>query len=138
MVTQKLFELMQTQFAHDDPQEVAVKEALTKVAFYLKGDFNVVAPKFLEILIIDANLDIDIKQENADLPTLQANTSSSFELKPIPNFPESEDAVPTPIIFPVDPKKVLFTQTDTVNTCLLLVLDIDFDKLLILASSVKP
>lgn len=81
MVTEKLFTVMQTQFAHDDPQEVAVKEALTKVAFYLKGDFHFVAPKFLEILINDANLDIDIKQENADLPSTQASTSSSFEFK---------------------------------------------------------
>lgn len=80
-VTTKLFGALQQQFAHDDPQEVAVKEALTKVAFYLKGDFNVVAPKFLEILIVDANLDIDIKQENADLPSTQANTSQAFEFK---------------------------------------------------------
>lgn len=80
-VTSKLFDLLQQQFAQDDPQEVAVKEALTKVAFYLKEDFNVVAPKFLEILTVDANRDIDIKQENADIPTASASTSQSFEFK---------------------------------------------------------
>jgi hypothetical protein len=80
-VTEKLFTLLQQTFAHDDPQEVAVKEALTKVAFYLKEDFNAVAPKFLEILVADANLDIDIQQENAELPSAQATTSQSFEFK---------------------------------------------------------
>ena len=60
-VTEKLFTLLQQTFAHDDPQEVAVKEALTKVAFYLKEDFKAVAPKFLEILTADANLDIEIQ-----------------------------------------------------------------------------
>lgn len=73
-VTEKLFGLLQQQFAQDDPQEVAVKEALSKIAFYLKEDFHVVAPKLLEILSVDANLDIDIKSENADLPSTQAAT----------------------------------------------------------------
>lgn len=59
-VTERLFGLLQQTFAHDDPQEVAVKEALAKVAFYLKEDFKVVAPQFLEVLVADANLDIDI------------------------------------------------------------------------------
>lgn len=60
-VTEKLFSILTAGFAHDDPQEVAVKEALSKVAYYLKEDFNVVAPKFLEILVADAKQDIDIK-----------------------------------------------------------------------------
>lgn len=68
-VTEKLFGVLQQTFAQDDPQELAVKEALTKIAFYLKDDFKVIAPKFLEILTTDANLDIDIQQENADLPS---------------------------------------------------------------------
>jgi len=38
-ITEKLFVLLNQEFAHDDPQEVAVKEALSKVAFYLKEDF---------------------------------------------------------------------------------------------------
>jgi len=80
-VTEKLFGVLQQTFAQDDPQELAVKEALTKVAFYLKDDFKVIAPKFLEILTADANLDIDIQQENADLPSAQAATNQSFEFK---------------------------------------------------------
>lgn len=68
-VTEKLFVLMQGEFAHDDPQEIAIKEALSKIAYYLKEDFKFVAPKFLEILVKDAKLDVDIKQEDAALPT---------------------------------------------------------------------
>ena len=40
-----------------------------------------IAPKFLEILTADANLDIDIQQENADLPSAQAASNQSFEFK---------------------------------------------------------
>jgi hypothetical protein len=53
------------------------------------------------------------------------------ELNPILNCPVSEDAVPTPIICLVVSNLVNLTQTDKVNAFLLLVLDIDFDKLLI-------
>jgi len=81
-VTEKLFGILQSQFAHDDPQEVAVKEALSKVAFYLKEDFHVVAPKYLEILVADANQQIDIKQESAELPSAQNDQAQkSFEFK---------------------------------------------------------
>ena len=80
-VTEKLFGLLNSTFAHDDPQEGAVKEALTKIAFYLKEDFQVVAPKFLEILVNDANLEIDIKQENAQLPSTADAKANSFEFK---------------------------------------------------------
>jgi hypothetical protein len=47
----------------------------------LKDQFQVIAPKFLEILINDANLEIDIKAENADLPSSEADNTKSFELK---------------------------------------------------------
>ena len=80
-ITEKLFGLLNSTFAHDDPQEGAVKEALVKIAFYLKEDFQVVAPKFLEILVKDANLEIDIKQENADLPSTANAKANSFEFK---------------------------------------------------------
>jgi hypothetical protein len=81
-VTERLFVLLQSEFSHEDPQEPAVKEALSKIAFYLKEDFNLVAPKFLEILIKDASVNVDIKSENADLPsTQQDNKSKSFEFK---------------------------------------------------------
>jgi len=80
-VTEKLFGILTAGFAHDDPQEVAVKEALSKIAFYLKEDFHVIAPKYLEILVQDAKTDIDIKQESADLPSAASDTSKSFEFK---------------------------------------------------------
>lgn len=81
-VTERLFVLLQSEFAQEDPQEPAIKEALSKIAFYLKEDFNVVAPKFLEILIKDASVNVDIKSENADLPTANQDTKcKSFEFK---------------------------------------------------------
>lgn len=80
-VTEKLFTILTGGFAHDDPQEVAVKEALSKIAFYLKEDFHVIAPKYLEILVQDAKVNIDIKQENADLPSAASETQKSFEFK---------------------------------------------------------
>jgi hypothetical protein len=81
-VTEKLFTILVGEFSQDDPQEVAVKEALTKIAFYLKEDFQFVAPKFLEILFADANVEVDIKQENAALPTAnQDSRNKSFEFK---------------------------------------------------------
>jgi len=47
----------------------------------LKEDFQVVAPKFLSVLIADANLNVDIKHENADLPSSLAPAQKAFEFK---------------------------------------------------------
>lgn len=80
-VTEKLFALLQGEFAHEDPQEIAVKEALSKIAFFLKEDFKFVAPKFLEILIKDAQQEVDIRQENAEIPKAQDEKVKSFEFK---------------------------------------------------------
>ena len=59
-VTEKLFALLDTQFDQDDPQELAIKDTLAKISFFQKDDFNYVAPKFLEILIKDALLEVKI------------------------------------------------------------------------------
>lgn len=81
-VTTLLFKMLDREFAHDDPQELAVKDSLAKMAYYLKEDFNVVAPKFIEILIKDASAAVDIKSEDAILPsTTAASQMQSFELK---------------------------------------------------------
>ncbi len=67
-VTETLFALVNQKFAEDDPQELAVKDTLAKVAFYLKEDFNVVAPKFLEILLKDASVEVKVNYEDGVLP----------------------------------------------------------------------
>lgn len=46
---------------------IAIKETLTKIAFFLKEDFNQFMPTMLTTLINDAKVDIDIKMENAEL-----------------------------------------------------------------------
>ena len=51
---------------------MAIKECLAKTAFYLKHEFNMVAPKLLEILVVDANADIDIKSEDANMPSMKS------------------------------------------------------------------
>jgi len=57
-VTEILFGYLQKEFSQDDPQVLAIKDTLAKTAYYLKEDFHAVAPKFLEILIKDANTKI--------------------------------------------------------------------------------
>lgn len=59
-VTEKLFAYLDNKFDEDDPQELAIKDTIAKISFYLKEDFAYVAPKFLEILIKDATLEVKI------------------------------------------------------------------------------
>lgn len=54
---------------NDDPQNLAIKETLTKIAFFLKEDFHHYMPSLLQVLVNDAKLEIDIKMQSADLPS---------------------------------------------------------------------
>lgn len=75
-VTQSLFGLLQQGFAEDDPQELAVKDTLAKVAFYLKGDFNAVAPQFLAILLKDASAEVKVDVNAGVLPNSVADKNT--------------------------------------------------------------
>jgi hypothetical protein len=69
-VTETLFTLLvNTQFTEDDPQQLALKDTLAKVAYYLKDDFQVIAPKYLDILIKDASAEIKVNYNDNVLPT---------------------------------------------------------------------
>jgi hypothetical protein len=64
-VTEKLFSLLTAgDFDASDPQELAIKDTIAKIAFYLGEDFHHVAPKYLEIILKDASLEakIDFQQ----------------------------------------------------------------------------
>lgn len=62
LVTKELFKLLDSQFEQDDPQELAIKDTIAKISFFLKEEFdeNDDAKKYLKILIKDASLDVKI------------------------------------------------------------------------------
>lgn len=64
-VTEKLFTLLDQPFDQDDPQELAIKDTIAKISYFLKEDFHHVAPKFLEILVKDAALEVKISHKEA-------------------------------------------------------------------------
>jgi hypothetical protein len=83
-ITTNLVSLMNSGLSNDDPQMLSIKETLTKIASFLKEDFNQFMPMMLTTLINDAKLDIDIKMENADLSankTADNHASITFKLK---------------------------------------------------------
>lgn len=84
-VTEHLFSrLTAGGFGSDDPQELAIKDTIAKIAFYLQADFHHVAPKFLEILLKDANLEVavDIKQVQEGAAQAQADPNQkAFSFK---------------------------------------------------------
>lgn len=80
-VTEALFTLVVQPFADDDPQEGAVKGALAKIAFFLKGDFQFVAPKFLEILLKDASVQVKVECSDGAMPAKQEAGKAVFDLK---------------------------------------------------------
>lgn len=64
-VTEKLFSMLTSgNFDASDPQELAIKDTIAKIAFYLGEDFHHVAPAYLDILLKDAALEakIDFQQ----------------------------------------------------------------------------
>ena len=76
-----MFTLVQKQFADEDPQELAVKGALAKAAFYLKGEFQIVAPVFLAILLKDASIEVKVIAGDGALPAAQEKGRAVFDLK---------------------------------------------------------
>lgn len=81
-VTETLFTLLvNTQFTEDDPQQLALKDTLAKIAYYLKVDFQVIAPKYLDILIKDASTEIKVNFNENVLPTADDQNKNSFDFK---------------------------------------------------------
>ena len=81
-----MFNLLDHNFSQDDPQDQAVKETLAKTAFYLKEDFASVAPKFLEKLMKDASINIDVIKENAEIQTTHEGLNAfQFKLRGMEN-----------------------------------------------------
>ena len=80
-ITEALFTLVQKPFADEDPQELAVKGALAKVAFFLKGEFQIVAPAFLQILLKDASIVVKVEAGDGALPAAQEKGKAVFDLK---------------------------------------------------------
>ena len=76
-----MFQLVQKPFADEDPQELAVKGALAKIAFYLKGEFQVVAPAFLQILLKDAATEVKVVAGDGALPKTEEKGRAVFDLK---------------------------------------------------------
>lgn len=72
-VTDQLFKLLDQQFDQDDPQELAIKDTIAKISYFLKEDFHQVAPKFLEILAKDALLEVKITHKEAREGEVEAN-----------------------------------------------------------------
>lgn len=83
-VTDKLFALLDQQFDQDDPQELAIKDTIAKISYFLKEDFHHVAPKFLEILAKDALLEVKITHKEAREGEVETTddkqTSMSFKV----------------------------------------------------------
>lgn len=67
--------------SNDDPQALAIKETMAKIAAFLQEDFNKFMPDILTSLINDAKLEIDIKLENAAMPTYNDEGVNSMTLK---------------------------------------------------------
>jgi hypothetical protein len=65
---------------NDDPQDEAVKNTLTQCAGFLQKEFAQFMPVLLQQLVNDANLEVDFKMENADMPAGQ-NQGYNIKIK---------------------------------------------------------
>ena len=72
---------MNSGLTNDDPQVLAIKETLAKIAFFLKEDFHTFMPNLLNNLVNDSKLEIDIKLESAELPKTSENAGFTFKMK---------------------------------------------------------
>lgn len=59
-MTKELFKLLDSEFEQDDPQELALKDTIAKISYFLKDEFDQDAQKFLKILIKDATQEVKI------------------------------------------------------------------------------
>lgn len=80
-ITTSLVTLLNSGLTNDDPQTLAIKEALIKIAYFLKEDFHQFMPNLLTVIINDTKLDIDIKMESAIMPSNSDNTGFTFKMK---------------------------------------------------------
>lgn len=74
------------QVTDDDPQVIAITNALTQVAAVMKEDFAPFMPEIMEKLLAGSQVEVDFKLEDADLPNTQTDenlTSVTFKMKGI-------------------------------------------------------
>ena len=67
-VAEYLSKLIQSGLSDDDPQDASAKDTLTQCAGFLKVEFAQFMPFLMGPIMHDANLSLDFKMENADLP----------------------------------------------------------------------
>jgi hypothetical protein len=79
-ITTELAKVLQNKLDDDDPQDLAIKDTLTQCAGFLGPQFAQFMPMLLDTLVHDANLNIDFKMEQADLPSTDSK-NLSFNVK---------------------------------------------------------
>jgi hypothetical protein len=65
----------------DDPQDASAKDTLTQCAGFLKMEFAQFMPALMQPILNDANLSLDFRMENADLPQTTDNMSLKVKVK---------------------------------------------------------
>lgn len=80
-VNKHLISLLQGGLTDDDPQDIAIKDTLTRTAGFLKEDFAQFMPMLMTTLVTDAQLSLDIKMESADLPKTTENTGVTVKVR---------------------------------------------------------
>jgi hypothetical protein len=81
-ITATLVNFLQSGLSNDDPQISAIKETLSKIAFFMKEDFHKYMAALLPNLVNDTKLDIDIKMESAEIPSAKdGNVGFTFKMK---------------------------------------------------------
>ncbi len=69
------------QLGNDDPQVIAIKETLSKIAYFLKEDFHQYFAKIFPGLIENTKQQIDIKLTSADDPSAEDDNQTGVTLK---------------------------------------------------------
>lgn len=69
------------QLGNDDPQVMAIKETLSKIAYFLKEDFRQYFEKIFPNLLEDTKQQIDIKLTSADDPSAEDDNQTGVTLK---------------------------------------------------------
>jgi hypothetical protein len=80
-VTEYLSKLIQSGLSDDDPQDTSAKDTLTQCAGFLKVEFAQFMPYLMQPILHDANLSLDFKMENADLPQTSDNMAMKVKVK---------------------------------------------------------
>lgn len=80
-VADYLTKLIQSGLKDDDPQDASAKDTLTQCAGFLKMEFAQFMPALMQPILNDANLSLDFRMENADLPQTTDNMSLKVKVK---------------------------------------------------------